>query len=55
MIESLASIANLVDIENESEFIAAIEAGMEGQKKSQVQFENYTWDYISKMIDEAYR
>ncbi len=55
MSESLASIANLVDVENESEFIAAIEAGMEGQKKSQVQFEHYTWDYISKMIDEAYR
>ncbi|MEC8458462.1 MAG: glycosyltransferase family 4 protein [Bacteroidota bacterium] len=55
MIESLASIANLVDIENESEFIAAVEAGMQGQKKSQVQFENYTWDYISKMIDKAYR
>ena len=42
-------------IENESDFITAVVSGLKGQKKSQVQFENYTWDYISKMIDEAYR
>lgn len=55
MSESLASIATLVPIEYESDFIAAIEAGLKGQKKSQVQFENYTWDHISKKIDGAYR
>jgi glycosyltransferase involved in cell wall biosynthesis len=55
MSESLASIATLVNIESETDFIAAIEAGLKGQKKSQVQFEHYTWDHISKKIDEAYR
>jgi len=55
MSESLASIATLVHIESETDFIAAIEAGLKGQKKTQVQFEHYTWDHISKKIDEAYR
>ena len=55
MSESLASIATLVHIESETDFIEAIEAGLKGQKKSQVQFEHYTWDHISKKIDEAYR
>ena len=55
MSESLALIASLVHIENESDFIAAVEAGLKGQKKSQVQFEHYTWDHISKKIDAAYR
>ena len=32
MSESLVSIANLVHIENESDFITAVEAGLKGQK-----------------------
>jgi glycosyltransferase involved in cell wall biosynthesis len=55
MSESLASIATLVHIESETDFIEAIEAGLKGQKKSQVQFEHYTWDHISKKIEKAYR
>ncbi len=55
MSESLASVANLIPIENEKDFVAAIEAGLTEQKKSQVQFENYTWDHISARINRAYR
>ena len=55
MSETLAPVAKLVSIENESEFIHTIELALKEHKKSQVPFENFTWDIIVSRILKAYR
>lgn len=59
MIETLGPVANLLDFNDEDALIAAVEdallLGSEGQKKSQVQWEHYTWDAIGAAIEKTYR
>ncbi len=55
MSETLEPVAELVPIEDESDFIEAVEEAMKGQKKSQVSLENFTWDAIVSRIVSAYR
>ena len=55
MSETLEGVAELIPIENESNFIEAVEEAMKGQKKSQVPLENFTWDAIVSRIVSAYR
>lgn len=55
MSETLEPVAELVPIANKEAFIQSIETGLNGQKKSQVPFENFTWDAIVSRIVSAYR
>lgn len=62
MQETLSQVAHLVSIDREDEVIAAVEDGLQtmqlvpqiAQKKSQVQWENYTWDAVGRRIENCY-
>lgn len=56
MTDTLEGVAHKVNFTNSEEACAAIQCALEGKlkKKSQVQFENFTWDSIGQKIEQLY-
>ena len=54
MSETLEPVATLVSMDKKEAFIEAVEQGLKAQKKSQVAFNEYTWDSITKRLERIY-
>lgn len=54
MSETLEPFATLVSMDQKQAFIEAVEQGLKAQKKSQVAFNEYTWDSITKRLERIY-
>lgn len=56
MTDTLSDVAHLVDFEDRNAATTLIEAALRGKvkKKSQVQFEDYTWNSIGQKIEQVY-